>query len=622
MILPFKISGSHVVDLKENTTQCFKVNPIDNSIYSLEKLQSIYEQYESDLRENQEVLKFFYFNRSAYLNSVENISFNSISVKEVNADEVLKSYLGDYKKNIEFKEHFYRIDNQYTSIIHLKSFEEVEICTLEDFDFVLNLKPVDKQKTISKLDLRRRLHFSNLFKDLKDIDSESSFSESEEYLEKVKKDQDRFYQFESFVYVRAFDVKTLNEKIKEASIALKSKQIEFKVLGKDLSYHFYFNLPGVIPSFKYSKIAPVSFLSSLLPLNQPKVHDFGFELRTNKEGEINFNLFDKGSTNFNALITGSSGEGKSMLANKILLEEIKKDTSIIILDLGNSFKRLVDYHGGVTLDESFNPFQFKDHKYLLEFVKSIIPNLSKFDCGKILSILKESNSINSLENLKDILRDVIEDIGFHFEEYVEHFNEEILENKKLMYVELSKYPDNIKGPLIIYIIEYFKNIQGKKILLMDESWQFLKNNGEFIAETFRTLRKLEGSAIAISQSLDDFTHHDLGKVVFQNCFYRFSFRQKVTNPPIDEHERDYLKSIASIKDKYSEFVLSVGDEPRILRYYPKDLEFILFNSSRNFTRRIESFIEGKKNFFSYKNIINQYKHEYFKGVNINEVSSN
>ncbi len=617
MILPLKISGNLLSDLKKNVTQCFEIEPIDNSIYSVDKLNAIYQSYEASLRDNKEILKIYHFNKRSFLNA-KTKAINSINLKSIHPKVLLENYLIDYKKSIEFKDHFYRIDHNYYSIVELKNFESIEISGLNDFDFVLNLKPIPKLKSVGSLDLKRRLHFSSLFKDIKDIDSESSFSESEVYLERLKKDEDLFYQYEAFIYVKAQSIDLLNKKIDQTVHKLKEKQIEYKVLGKDLSYHFYFNLPGVVPSFKYSSKAPISFLSSLLPLNRPRVHDAGFKLNTTKENKISFNLFDPSSTNYNALITGASGEGKSMLANKILLEQINKKTSVIILDLGNSFSRNVEYFGGVSLAESFNPFQFTKPEYLLEFVKSVLPDLSKLDSGRILKALRASETIKSLNEFLECLKEIIPEIEFHFEEFKDHFNNQILENKKLLYVELSKYPDNIKGPLIIYIVEFFKSLKGQKILLMDESWQFLKNNGEFIAETFRTLRKMDGSAIAISQSLDDFTNHKLGKVVFQNCFYRFSFRQKISNPPIDEHELSYLKSSASVKDRYSEFTLSVGDEARILRYIPSELEFILFNSSRSFTRRIENYINEKKDHFSFKDIIHQYKTEYFKGVNKNE----
>jgi len=622
MILPLKISGNLITDLKNNTSKCFKIYPIDNSIYELEKLNSIYKNYEAGLRDNKSILKFYHFNGESFLNTKFELSLNSIQLSQIDPKVLIHSYLGDFKKTIEFERHFYGLDNSYHSIIALTSFESVNICALNEFDFVLNLRPISKSKSIKALDLKRRLHFSALFKDIKDIDSESSFSESESYLENLKKDQDLFYKYEAFIYLKSNTIDGLNKKIDSTVDTLKGKQIQYRVLGRDLSYHFYFNLPGVMPDFKYAAQAPISFLSSLLPLNKASIHNQGFELSTISSEPVNFDLFDSRSTNYNALITGASGEGKSMLANKILLEQLRKDTSVIILDLGNSFARNVQYFNGVSLSESFNPFQFSSAEYLLEFVKSIVPDLTSLEVGKILNALRSSEKITNLSDLIDCLRVIIKDVAFHFEEYKTHFNTDILQDQKLLYVELSKYPDNIKAPLIIYIVEYFKSIKGKKILLMDESWQFLKNNGEFIAETFRTLRKLDGSAIAISQSLDDFINHDLGKVVFQNCFYRFSFRQKISNPPLSAHELDYLKRVASIKDKYSEFVLSVGDDPRILRYSPSQLEFILFNSSRDFTRRIEKYIEDKSKYFSFKELTQQYQHQYFKGGNIHESNIN
>src|SRR5690606_40132436 len=69
--------------------------------------------------------------------------------------------------------------------------------------------------------------------------------------------------------------------------------------------------------------------------------------------------------------------------------------------------------------------------------------------------------------------------------------------------------------LIIYLIEYFKHLEGEKIFIFDECWHLLLKNADYIAECFRTFRKHKASAVAISQNLDDFSESQLGRVIIQ-----------------------------------------------------------------------------------------------------------
>ena len=60
------------------------------------------------------------------------------------------------------------------------------------------------------------------------------------------------------------------------------------------------------------------------------------------------------------------------LENNILFEEVNDGAKAIVLDLGNSFKKTVDYLDGVALPFSFNPLQFNSPEYLKAFVMSVI----------------------------------------------------------------------------------------------------------------------------------------------------------------------------------------------------------------------------------------------------------
>src|SRR5690606_12953772 len=135
--------------------------------------------------------------------------------------------------------------------------------------------------------------------------------------------------------------------------------------------------------------------------------------------------------------------------------------------------------------------------------------------------------------------------------------------------------------LIIYLIEYFKHLEGEKIFIFDECWHLLLKNADYIAECFRTFRKYMASAVAISQNLDDFSESQLGRVIIQNTYYKFLFRQDLTvSEFIDSHAKSILDSVQSIKGVFSEFLLLTERIKKPVRFYPEPLEYQVMTSAR------------------------------------------
>jgi hypothetical protein len=152
----------------------------------------------------------------------------------------------------------------------------------------------------------------------------------------------------------------------------------------------------------------------------------------------------------------------------------------------------------------------------------------------------------------------------------------------------------MKAPLIIYLIEYFKHLEGKKIFVFDECWHLLNKNADYIAECFRTFRKHQASAIAISQNLDDFSITQLGRVIIQNTYWKFMFRQSLSvSEFMDQHTIELLNTIQSKKGDYSEFLLLSEDHKKPIRYYPSYLD-------REDNNKLFNYINTNKEFLSFQ----------------------
>jgi conjugal transfer ATP-binding protein TraC len=175
-----------------------------------------------------------------------------------------------------------------------------------------------------------------------------------------------------------------------------------------------------------------------------------------------------------------------------------------------------------------------------------------------------------------------------------------------LYVDLTLYPDRIKAPLIIYLIEHFKHLTGKRVFILDECWNLLANQGPFIAESFRTFRKHGASAIAISQNLEDFLSTPLGRTIYASSFFKFIFRQETSGEFLSDHQKEMLKSLKSKKGVYSEFLLISDLHQKICRFYANPLKFYLFNSDKTERDRFNHFKAERESILDFREILHQY----------------
>ena len=101
--------------------------------------------------------------------------------------------------------------------------------------------------------------------------------------------------------------------------------------------------------------------------------------------------------------------------------------------------------------------------------------------------------------------------------------------------------------------------EGKKILLLDEVWALIQNHAGFIGEAFRTFRKHNASAIAVTQSLEDLATESLTSAVLNNTPTKIILKQSLrperlqTLLSLNSRELEIVGNLKSIKGQYSEF---------------------------------------------------------------------
>ncbi|QDK42390.1 hypothetical protein DOM21_13235 [Bacteriovorax stolpii] len=616
MIFPiYSIDNGLITSLKGGVSILYKVLHQDLSQLKDNDLEAFYENFHMELKTFKEecFYKFFYVDDVLYLNTNdENISRLNHKLEVIHnpLSVLFKEY--DMYRDLEVFDDYIVIGHRFIRLLNLYELpSSINPCFLEAFgDHVLSIKKFESEKVKKKLNLKRKIHFSLSQELLRNIESEKAFVQNENLLEDVTTGSEIVFSMEGWFIVQSDNLADLNSKTFELYERAKLFDLKLLAEGRGLAYFFSTLIPGVNPSMKREHLAPARFVSGLLPFPNEYLYDQGFSLHSRNNRELLIDLFHPDNIYYNALITGTLGQGKSVFANNILFEEICNGTKAVVLDLGNSFKKTVDYLGGVSLPQSFNPLQFKDPDYLKAFVMSIVDDdfLSSVEKGRLFEVLKEMDfsKVNKFTDFISELEKNFNNIKYFFNELEDSFNDDEYTAPNLLYVDLTLYPDRIKAPLIIYLIEHFKHTTGKRIFLLDECWNLLENQGQFIAESFRTFRKHGASAIAISQNLEDFLSTPLGRVIYQTTFFKFIFRQETSGEFLTDHQKEMVLSLQSKKKVYSEFLLISDFHQKICRFYSSPFKFYLFNSDKVERERFEAFRKERENLLDFKEILNQY----------------
>lgn len=607
MISLFNVEGNKLTSLKGEVSSFFKLTPPDMDGLDSNSQEQIFLDLENDLSNVSGTLKIYKLGKDLFLNCFSNIQFSHGKIEPQNNPVAI--FLGCEEWKVYFYDNYLTCGNAFVRVLSIKeypgSLNRFEVNSWPDF--VLSLKKIPKLDAKSKINFKRRLHFSSLFKGMRDLDSENAYYQAENLLDLVTTDEKALFQAEMFLIIKAKTKEELDELSDRAMTDFKGKGGELFIEERGVSYFYQTLIPGVMASFKRKIEIPSDYLSYLVPFHSDFVMNEGLELKCRSLRSIYFNLFCQSAMNYNVLVTGSSGQGKSMMAGKLLKYELEQGTKAVVLDLGNSFAKNAKFHNGVVLSERFNPMQFKNPRYLKEFILAVMEEkLPRKDEGRLFEAIEKliaSGTIN-FSSFLVALEMEFPGLRYYFKEIEEYFTDEMLPLNSFTYCDFGNYPEAMKAPLIIYLIEYFKNLRGKKIFIFDECWHLLSKNADYIAECFRTFRKHQASAVAISQNLDDFSETQLGRVIIQNTFYKFLFKQNIEESEfLDSHARNLLDQIHSIKGEYSEFLLLTETIKKPVRFYPSPLEYQLFTSDRTDNGQFENYLEEKGKYLSFKEAV-------------------
>ena len=332
-------------------------------------------------------------------------------------------------------------------------------------------------------------------------------------------------------------------------------------------------------------------------------------LLVGRRGQVaTWSPFDS-STNYNTIVVGTSGSGKSMFMQDLLLSILGSGGRVFVLDVGRSFERTVKICSGQFIEFNrqsnlcLNPFSNidtsdpEDVADQVSMIKSIIAvmacptdKITDYQNAMIeraiTTVIAEKGTKTEIEDIARWLEssgdEVSRQLGVMLTPYVKggiyskyftgqnniDFNnqfvvvefDELKNKKELQYVILRIIMLTISNKVML---GDKKNQSG---IFIDEAWDLLKGGSanEFIEAFARRIRKCLGALIVGSQGINDFYQSEGARAVIDNSAWKCLLEQSAES--IDALKKDEklsmttameaaLKSLSTKTGEYSEVMI-------------------------------------------------------------------
>jgi type-IV secretion system protein TraC len=495
----------------------------------------------------------------------------------------------------------------------------------------LTVEVLDQSREDLALQTQRRISYAMYAgkRGVSDLESAAKLADIEAVLAKRVSGETKIFSVALNVILRSLDETALESQVEQVLQKMREMSGSEGMLESLAATSIFFDI--ALPNARArerSRKMNTEVLADFLPLfGDWKGHEEPRVLLSNRAGAIvKFDPFSPTLTNFNQIISGGSGAGKSFFTNLMIAQLMKEDPQVFIIDIGGSYRKVCENLSGqyipIGTDSSLrlNPFDLTDQSIdavdqKIKFMTSLTEIMTKED---------EASGIGKLER-SEIEHAIKEIIASEPAPRLSHLREKLLGNTEPALQKMGKIlgpwcgdspygkfvdqPTNLelkkrivcfdlKGmesqpdlqAVCLFLItdliwrEVQRDRTSPKFVVFDECWSLLENEAgaRFLGEVFRTFRKYRASAIAISQTMDDFANSRVAQAILPNASVKWILKQTGGNMPslqkilrLNEREIRLIEGVTSKKGYYSEAFLFAGDDKQVVKIESTPLEYWL-----------------------------------------------
>jgi conjugal transfer ATP-binding protein TraC len=495
----------------------------------------------------------------------------------------------------------------------------------------LTVEILDQGREDLMLQTQRRISYAMYAgkRGVSDLESAAKLSDIESVLAKRVAGETKIFSVALNVILRSVDEEALETQVEQVLQKFRELSGSEGMLESLASTSIFFDI--ALPNAKAkerSRRMNTEVLASFLPLfGDWKGHDEPRVLLGNRAGAlIKFDPFSSTLTNFNQIISGGSGTGKSFVTNLMIAQLMKEDPQVFIIDIGGSYKKVCENLSGqyvpIGTDSTLrlNPFDLTEKS--IEAIDQKIKFMTSL--AEIMTKEDEASGIGKLER-SEIEHAIKEIIAQEVSPRLSHLRERLLKNPEPALQKMGKilgpwcgdspygkFVDqetnlslkkrivcfDLKGmesqpdlqAVCLFLItdliwrEVQRDRTNPKFVVFDECWALLENEAgaRFLGEVFRTFRKYRASAIAISQAMDDFANSKVAQAILPNASVKWLLKQTGGNLPslqkilrLNDRELKLVEKVTSKKGFYSEAFLIAGDDKQVVKIESTPLEYWL-----------------------------------------------
>lgn len=570
------------------------------------------------------------------------------------SNQVLLSDILIDNDSIKIGDHYYRTISLKTLPEGQTQASMAEILTKVPFHYwpILTFHILDQKTEVDRLQVQRRITHSMASgnSNVSDLESESKLSHIEELIKELIEGSEKLLSIQTTALIFAKSKEDLDQKGDEIlKIFRQMGGCEGVVETLPTLDLFLKNAPGVCEGIRLKKVKS-SNASHLTPIyDYWRGNKNPVCLLPNRDSVLfSIDPFAKELPNWNGLIFGGSGAGKSFTICQLMLQFYGQNPKpkIVWIDNGASSQRLLEIFDGEFIDLNLNSciclnmFDLPEGettptpskvKLILGALESILRDEDKSGLPKREKALIEQTIFSTYERLQGktpTLSDLKESLLQHPHGVMKSYAEilyswtgntaygkmldgptNISLHKDMITIEikgLDTYPD-LQNVFLLLLTDFIKNEAAKDLrrpylLIIDEAWKLFETQSglSFTLEAYRTFRKYNGGIWCISQNYKDFlSSQEIKNAIFPNTTSIFVLRQRKIDwkdfqetMDLNDNELEVIKSLEIVKGKYSEFYFMQDENRAVLRLTPDPLSYWICTSDGNDKGQISALEEA------------------------------